>query len=64
MINKISFDVPCIKWRNLEGVTIKTKEELAIKLNLKANQFYAICGKDNELDEIRICYDIYSEPGL
>ena len=48
----------------LKPGTIKTKEELASKLNLKANQFYAICGKDNELDEVRICYDIYSEPGL
>jgi hypothetical protein len=48
----------------LKPGTINTKEELASKLNIKANQFYAICGKDDELDEIRICYDIYSEPGL
>ena len=36
----------------------RTKDEMAIDFNLFENQFYAICGDDNELDEIRVCYNI------
>ena len=43
---------------------VQTKTELASKIGLHASEFYAICGRDNELDEIRICYDIYYIPGL
>lgn len=42
---------------------IDTKADLGKQLGLKASEFYAICGNDNELDELRICYDIYPEPG-
>lgn len=42
---------------------VATKVDLAKQLGLHASEFYAICGYDNELDEIRICYDVYEEPG-
>lgn len=43
--------------------TFKSKVTFAKKLGLKSTQFQAICGRDNELDEIRICYSISAKPG-
>lgn len=42
---------------------VSTKDALAKSLGIKSNQFYAICGRDSELDEIRICYEIGKTPG-
>jgi hypothetical protein len=42
---------------------VSSKADLATKLGLKETQFYAICGSDNELDELRICYNMSSAPG-
>lgn len=38
--------------------TYKNQDELGADLDLWEDEFYAICGDDNELDEIRICYSI------
>lgn len=46
-----------------KGKKYNSKKELANDLNLWSSEFYAICGNDNELDELRICYDVYSVPG-
>lgn len=43
--------------------TYKTKVELANELGLHASEFYAICDRDNEVDEIRVCYNITIPPG-
>lgn len=48
---------------NLTKGQVNTKAELATKLGLKETQFYAICGADNELDEIRICYNMSTTAG-
>lgn len=37
---------------------VQTKNELGKMIKLNPNHFYAICGSDDELDEIRICYNI------
>ena len=47
----------------LQSGTFKTKGDFAKKLGLGERTFNAACGRDNELDEIRICYDIYHEVG-
>jgi ribonuclease I len=47
--------------QRLTKFKFNSKDEFAKQLNLKPNQFMAICGKDNELDEIRICYNM-AEP--
>jgi len=39
-----------------------SKDEFAQELGLQKDQFMAICGNDNELNEIRICYSL-AEPG-
>ena len=48
----------------LKSGKINSKTDLARKINLHSSEFYAICGRDDELDEIRICYDVYAVPGL
>lgn len=32
-------------------------------MKIAENSFYAICGSDSELDEVRICYTISATPG-
>lgn len=43
---------------SLSKSKVQTKEDLAKTIKVDANNFYAVCGSDNELDEIRICYGI------
>lgn len=47
--------------QNITKFKFNSKDEFAKQLNLKPNQFMAVCGNDNELDEIRICYNL-AEP--
>lgn len=42
---------------------VATKAELAKIMKIPDNAFYAICGSDNELDEVRICFSITGTPG-
>lgn len=42
---------------------VQTKAALAKLMDLHSSEFYAICGDDDELDEVRICFDVYQVPG-
>jgi hypothetical protein len=42
----------------LEAAKIETKADLGGMIGLEESQFWAICRKDDELDEIRICYSL------
>ncbi len=48
--------------KNVKKFNFNSKNEFAKALNLKPSQFIAVCGKDNELDEIRICFSL-DRPG-
>lgn len=42
----------------------KTKEDLAVALGIKAEQFHAMCEYDTDyLSQVRVCYDVKAVPG-
>lgn len=42
----------------------KTKEDLAVALGIKSEQFHAMCEYDTDyLSQVRVCYDVKAVPG-
>lgn len=55
-----------VEQRNVElksGTIYQTKEDLAKDLGINANQFRVKCSKDDEVDEIQICYTRTTKAG-
>lgn len=60
--NQVIHKYQSLKSTNIYKFTYQNKEELGNVIGLKSNQFFTICGKDDELDEIRVCYHL-AQPG-